>query len=173
MNEDGTMARVPQLREFCAKHGLKMISVADLIRYRLATSTMFTAGLRAASDRIRRLPHGALRERDQPGIAHGAGPRRCGGQRKRAGADAFALRLRGSVRLDPLRLPGAGARLPAADRRGRCGRAGLSHQTGLGLRTEDGTIVGHERNLAQAPTSTKSESARRSFPISACIRFAC
>src|SRR6202030_2015311 len=35
MNEDGTMARVPQLREFCAKHGLKMISVADLIRYRL------------------------------------------------------------------------------------------------------------------------------------------
>src|SRR3977135_3831639 len=35
MNEDGTMARVPQLREFCARHNLKMISVADLIRYRL------------------------------------------------------------------------------------------------------------------------------------------
>ncbi len=35
MNEDGTMARVPQLREFCARHGLTMISVADLIRYRL------------------------------------------------------------------------------------------------------------------------------------------
>src|ERR1700748_1096863 len=35
MNEDGTMARVPQLREFCARHSLKMISVADLIRYRL------------------------------------------------------------------------------------------------------------------------------------------
>src|ERR1017187_2253011 len=35
MNEDGTMARVPQLREFCARHGLKLISVADLIRYRL------------------------------------------------------------------------------------------------------------------------------------------
>jgi 3,4-dihydroxy 2-butanone 4-phosphate synthase/GTP cyclohydrolase II len=34
MNEDGTMARVPHLREFCARHGLKMISVADLIRYR-------------------------------------------------------------------------------------------------------------------------------------------
>src|SRR5579871_2430586 len=37
MNDDGTMARVPQLREFCALHGLKMISVADLIRYRLQT----------------------------------------------------------------------------------------------------------------------------------------
>jgi 3,4-dihydroxy 2-butanone 4-phosphate synthase/GTP cyclohydrolase II len=35
MNEDGTMARVPQLREFCGRHGLKMISVADLIRYRM------------------------------------------------------------------------------------------------------------------------------------------
>ncbi len=35
MNEDGTMARVPELREFCLRHGLKMISVAELIRYRL------------------------------------------------------------------------------------------------------------------------------------------
>jgi 3,4-dihydroxy 2-butanone 4-phosphate synthase/GTP cyclohydrolase II len=35
MNEDGTMARVPQLHEFCARHGLKMISVADLIRHRM------------------------------------------------------------------------------------------------------------------------------------------
>lgn len=35
MNEDGTMARVPQLREYCERHGLKMISVADLIRHRM------------------------------------------------------------------------------------------------------------------------------------------
>ena len=35
MNPDGTMARVPELEEFCAHHGLKMISVAELIRYRL------------------------------------------------------------------------------------------------------------------------------------------
>ena len=35
MNEDGTMARVPELESFCDKHGLKMISVAELIRYRL------------------------------------------------------------------------------------------------------------------------------------------
>ena len=35
MNEDGTMARVPELGAFCARHGLKMISVAELIRYRL------------------------------------------------------------------------------------------------------------------------------------------
>src|SRR5437879_752304 len=35
MNEDGTMARVPQLVEFCARHNLKMLSVAELIRHRL------------------------------------------------------------------------------------------------------------------------------------------
>lgn len=37
MNEDGTMARVPQLLEFCERYGMKMISVAELIRYRLQT----------------------------------------------------------------------------------------------------------------------------------------
>src|ERR1700719_4049403 len=35
MNEDGTMSRVPQLVEFCRQHGLKMLTVADLIRYRM------------------------------------------------------------------------------------------------------------------------------------------
>jgi 3,4-dihydroxy 2-butanone 4-phosphate synthase/GTP cyclohydrolase II len=35
INDDGTMARVPQLEEFCRRHNLKMISVAELIRYRL------------------------------------------------------------------------------------------------------------------------------------------
>lgn len=35
MNPDGTMARLPQLEEFCARHNLKLVSVADLIRYRL------------------------------------------------------------------------------------------------------------------------------------------
>ena len=34
MNEDGTMARVPDLAKFCARHGLAMVTVADLIRYR-------------------------------------------------------------------------------------------------------------------------------------------
>jgi 3,4-dihydroxy 2-butanone 4-phosphate synthase/GTP cyclohydrolase II len=35
MNEDGTMARVPDLTVFCRQHGMKMLTVADLIRYRL------------------------------------------------------------------------------------------------------------------------------------------
>jgi 3,4-dihydroxy 2-butanone 4-phosphate synthase/GTP cyclohydrolase II len=35
MNEDGRMARVPDLIEFCKRHGLKMVTVAELIRYRM------------------------------------------------------------------------------------------------------------------------------------------
>ena len=35
MNEDGTMSRVPQLIEFCKEHNVKMLTVADLIRYRM------------------------------------------------------------------------------------------------------------------------------------------
>ena len=34
MNDDGTMARVPDLIPYCRRHGLKMITVADLIKYR-------------------------------------------------------------------------------------------------------------------------------------------
>ena len=34
MNDDGTMARVPDLVQYCAGHGLKMVTVADLIAYR-------------------------------------------------------------------------------------------------------------------------------------------
>ncbi len=34
MNDDGTMARVPDLERYCAEHGLKMITVSDLIAYR-------------------------------------------------------------------------------------------------------------------------------------------
>ena len=35
MNADGTMARMPELEEFAARHDLKIISVADLVRYRI------------------------------------------------------------------------------------------------------------------------------------------
>ncbi len=35
MNDDGTMARVPQLAKFAKKHGLKMVTIKDLIQYRM------------------------------------------------------------------------------------------------------------------------------------------
>src|ERR1700731_3569822 len=36
MKDDGTMARVPDLIEFCREHQMKMLTVAELIRYRMA-----------------------------------------------------------------------------------------------------------------------------------------
>ncbi len=39
MNEDGTMARLPELEKFAQKHELKLISIKDLIAYRLRTET--------------------------------------------------------------------------------------------------------------------------------------
>lgn len=40
LNEDGTMARTPQLMEFASKHGIKIITVADLVAYRSSRETL-------------------------------------------------------------------------------------------------------------------------------------
>src|SRR5436189_1629310 len=40
MNEDGTMARLPQLRELASIHGLKIISGADLVHYRITKEVL-------------------------------------------------------------------------------------------------------------------------------------
>jgi 3,4-dihydroxy 2-butanone 4-phosphate synthase / GTP cyclohydrolase II len=40
MNNDGTMARVPELTRFARRHGLMMITVADLIKYRMRTESL-------------------------------------------------------------------------------------------------------------------------------------
>ena len=40
MNDDGTMARVPELIEFGKQHGLKMCSIAEIIRYRHRTESL-------------------------------------------------------------------------------------------------------------------------------------
>jgi 3,4-dihydroxy 2-butanone 4-phosphate synthase/GTP cyclohydrolase II len=40
MNDDGTMARVPELTRFARKHRLLMITIADLIQYRIRTESL-------------------------------------------------------------------------------------------------------------------------------------
>ena len=44
MNEDGTMARLPQLVEIAKKHSLKIISIKDLIEYRLKKESIVEVG---------------------------------------------------------------------------------------------------------------------------------
>ncbi|MEO5729605.1 MAG: 3,4-dihydroxy-2-butanone-4-phosphate synthase [Byssovorax sp.] len=51
MNEDGTMARMPDLERFAAKHGMMILTVADLIQYRLQTERL----VRRVSERQMRL----------------------------------------------------------------------------------------------------------------------
>ncbi|TWF41232.1 3,4-dihydroxy 2-butanone 4-phosphate synthase/GTP cyclohydrolase II [Chitinophaga polysaccharea] len=46
MNEDGTMARLPQLREIATKFDLKLISIKDLIAYLLSTETLIEEGVK-------------------------------------------------------------------------------------------------------------------------------
>jgi 3,4-dihydroxy 2-butanone 4-phosphate synthase/GTP cyclohydrolase II len=52
MNEDGTMARVPDLIPYCGRHGLKMVTVADLIEYRRRTEKLVerTAAVRLPTE---------------------------------------------------------------------------------------------------------------------------
>ncbi len=45
MNDDGTMARLPELRKFSDEYGLKLISIQDLIAYRLKEETMVERGV--------------------------------------------------------------------------------------------------------------------------------
>jgi len=54
LNDDGTMARVPHLVRFAKKHKLPIITIADLIRYRMRTESMVTRVARASLP----TPHG-------------------------------------------------------------------------------------------------------------------
>ncbi|HEY3823407.1 MAG TPA: 3,4-dihydroxy-2-butanone-4-phosphate synthase [Bryobacteraceae bacterium] len=153
MNEDGTMARVPQLREFCARHGLKMISVADLIRHRLRhehyvrrqaegcvttefgdfRTVLYSSAISPESHLA--LIHGDVAEKENVLVrmhSHCAYGNLFGSTR----CDCHAM-VNGSLK----RIVEEGA-----------GVLVYLHQTGLGLHTEHGRIVGHDRNLTQAPT---------------------
>jgi 3,4-dihydroxy 2-butanone 4-phosphate synthase/GTP cyclohydrolase II len=48
MNDDGTMARMPELRKFALDHGLKICSVADLVAYRMRTELLVKRAVEVA-----------------------------------------------------------------------------------------------------------------------------
>ena len=57
MNDDGTMARRPDLEIFARKHGIKIGTIADLIHYRLSTErTVLRIGDARPADGARHLP---------------------------------------------------------------------------------------------------------------------
>src|ERR1700678_2832555 len=57
MNDDGTMARTPELTEFCRVHGMKLATVAGLIRYRMQHERY----VRRIAESILPTPHGNFR----------------------------------------------------------------------------------------------------------------
>ena len=152
MNEDGTMARVPQLMEFCGQHRIKMISVAELIRYRLQTehcvhrrgegklqtefgefrTILYDSDLSPDSHLV--LLRGDVAGKQKVLVrmhSHCAYGNLFGSQQ----CECQAM-VRGSMK----RIAEEGS-----------GVLVYLHQTGLGLRTEDGRIVGHDRHVSHAP----------------------
>ncbi len=57
MNDDGTMARLPQLAGFAQRHGLKIGTIADLIRHRMETES----SIQRVSDGVMPTPYGDFR----------------------------------------------------------------------------------------------------------------
>jgi len=152
MNEDGTMARASHLRDFCEHHGLHMISVADLIRYRLQheqyvhqrgegclttefgefRTILYSSDISPESHTVLIRGDVAGKEnvlvRMQSHCAYGNlfGSTACD----------CAAHVRGSLR----RIAEAGE-----------GVLVYLHHTGLGLRAENGIIAGHDARLTQSP----------------------
>ncbi len=135
MNDDGTMARRPQLEAFARLHGLRMGTIRDLIRYRLRTErTVERISDRAVQtefgefrlhcyeDHVHRDLHLALVRGSLGGTVAATGARACCRYAARPGG-----RARGSARLDAARRDGAHCRQ-------RMRRAGDPARTGIAAR---------------------------------------
>jgi 3,4-dihydroxy 2-butanone 4-phosphate synthase/GTP cyclohydrolase II len=152
MNEDGTMARVPQLLEFCAQHNLKMISVAELIRYRLRhehcvhrraegviqtefgdfRTILYSSDLSPESHLV--LVRGDVAGKEKVLV--------------RMHSHCAYGNLFGSMQCECNNLVrGALRRIREED----LGVLVYLHQTGPGLRTEDGKIIAHDRHITHPP----------------------
>jgi 3,4-dihydroxy 2-butanone 4-phosphate synthase/GTP cyclohydrolase II len=152
MNDDGTMARVPQLHEFCTRHGLKMVSVADLIRYRLqheqyvhrraegsVTTEFGDFRTIVYSSDLSPESHTVLVRGDVSGKENVL---------VRMHSHCAYGNLFGSTLCDCAALVRGALRNIAETGEGVLV---YLHQTGPGLRTENGVIAGHDPHFAQAP----------------------
>ena len=152
MNEDGTMARVPQLIEFCTKHGLKMISVAELIRFRLKTEHYIR---RRAEGKIQTefgefrtiLYASELSAETHMALVRG----------DIAGKSNVLVRMHshcvygnlfGSTQCDCANLVRGSLKRIAEEGEGALV---YLHENGPGLRMEDGRLIGHDRHVSQPP----------------------
>ena len=146
MNADGSMARVPQLEEFCTRHGLKMVSVADLIRYRLQNERFIerrAEGCLSTEFGDFRVIQYATLIGPELHLALVRGD--LGGEKPplvRVHSHCVLGDVFGSTQCEcQASLRGAMRRIAWEDR----GAVVYLHQTGSGLRLKDGMIAGHGR----------------------------
>ena len=175
MNEDGTMARVPELTKFAKKHGLPMITIADLIQYRMRTERLVK---RAA---VATLPteHGAFQiyayESQLDGQTHVALVRgEIGDGQRRPCSRALEVPHRRCLPLGSLRLRSPARDGDGADCQGRPRRPAVPESGGPRYRiwpTRSGRTSSRTRGStrskptsvsASRPTSATTASARRS-----------
>ena len=103
MNRDGTMARVPELAKFARRHRLLMVTIADLIKYRMRTERLVRRIARGGPpDRAGDISSVLLPERHRPGNAHRAGARRCRQRPRGPGAGPLAVPDRRCLPLVPV-----------------------------------------------------------------------
>ena len=102
MNDDGTMARMPDLEVFAQKHGLRILTIADLIQYRLqhralveqrAEATLRAVAARAPADGVQRARLRRRRSR-RPSTSRSRWRRRLAASRCSARADRLLPRRR-------------------------------------------------------------------------------
>ena len=134
MNEDGTMARVPELELFCRHHALKMITVKDLIRYRMSHERL----VRKIAEANLPTTYGAFRIHAFESLHRRRAPRgpRHGGHRprgRRPGARPLAVPDRGHLRFVPLRLRGPARQGPGDDQKAGRGVLLYLRQEGRGI----------------------------------------
>ena len=187
MNDDGTMARVKDLIPYCERHGLKMITVADLIKYRRRTEKLVErvaeAALPTEYGEFDVVGYRSLLD-NKHHVALVKGDVRGGRRARRVGDGARALGVpdRRRLPLASLRLRAAARRRARADRGRGARRAALPVAGGPRHRAAEqaarlqasGGRARHRRREHRAracpPTCATTASARRSWSTSGCAR---
>ena len=181
VNDDGTMARLPELERFAAEHGLLLISIADLIRYRRHREKLVRRVVRGAHpDEVRRLHRVrvrvAARRHRAPGVRAGRGRRASPNVLVRVHSRVphrrrvriAALRLRRAARLGARagrrRRARASSCTCAATRAGASGSATSCAPTPS--RTRAATPSRPTSSSGSRPTAASTASARRSSSTS-------
>lgn len=170
MNDDGTMSRAADLEKFCGRHGIKMISVAELIRHRMRTERI----VKRLGEGCLKTPHGEFRT-----IAYGSSVDEESHlalvRGKVDGAEDVLVRMHshcgygdvfGSTECEC----GEVVRR-SLERIAEAGRGVLVylHQTGMGLRLREGRLVPHGREFMHYATEEGQKQLQHEVGIGAQI----